>query len=119
MSNFAKNREIEEKSPNEKGIFSRLIPGRNMNRNKIAESLPFIVFLTFWAIIYIANRHYAEKTERYIDSSTKKVRELRADYLTIKAELMFTSKQSEIANMVENMGLYELKTPPGKIFIKK
>ena len=75
----------------------------------------FILFLAFWAVVFIANRHYAESTEREISHLENEVKDLRADYLTTKQSLMFETKQSEIANRVRILGLKELKSPPKKI----
>jgi hypothetical protein len=39
--------------------------------------------------------------------------------MTSKSELMFKSKQSEVAKMVEATGLKELSKPPYKIVVDK
>ena len=39
--------------------------------------------------------------------------------MTAKSELMYKSKQSEVAKMVEEMGLKELTAPPYKIVVKQ
>ena len=42
-----------------------------------------------------------------------------ADYTTLKADLMFSSKQSEVARKVKPYGLKESLTPPYKIVVEK
>lgn len=81
--------------------------------------IPFIIYLTFWAVVYIANRHYAEQTELKIKELDKDIKEYRAEYLTLKSDLMFKSKQSEVAKLVKPIGLQELTSPPNKLRIKK
>lgn len=98
-----------------KGIARWLDPNYKLDRKQIPRVIPFILYITFWAILYIANTHYAEKTVRQIGQVNKQLKELSADYLTIKSELMYKSKQSEVAKMVQPSGLKELKSPPKKI----
>ena len=57
--------------------------------------LPQILFLSFLCLIYIGNRHYAEKRVRAINNLENEVEDLRADYTTLKADFMYESKQSE------------------------
>jgi hypothetical protein len=47
------------------------------------------------------------------------VEDLRADYTTLKADLMFASKQSEVAKKVKIYGLKESLTPPFKVVVEK
>jgi hypothetical protein len=70
-------------------------------------------------LIYISNTHYAEKTVRHINSIQAEVEDLRADYTTLKADLMFASKQSEVARKVQPLGLKESLTPPYKIEVEE
>lgn len=81
--------------------------------------LPQIIFLTFIAVIYIGNRHYAEKKIRNISKLEQQVEDLRADYTTLKADYMFASKQSEVAKKAEKIGLKETSEPPQKIIVKE
>ena len=59
--------------------------------------LPKILFVMALGLIYISNTHYAEKTVRKINNIQAEVEDLRADYTTLKSDLMFASKQSEVA----------------------
>lgn len=81
--------------------------------------IPQILFITFITIFYIGNNHFAEKTIRKIEQLEIEVEELRADYTSLKANYMFSSKQSEVAKKVNKIGLKENDTPPEKIVIKK
>jgi hypothetical protein len=79
------------------------------------QYLPKILFGMLLSILYISNTHYAEKTVRKINAIQTEVEDLRADYTTMKADLMFASKQSEVARKVKDNGLRESLTPPNKI----
>ncbi len=80
--------------------------------------MPQILFVTALSIVYIANRHYAEKKIRNITRLETEVNDLRADYTSLKAEYMFASKQSEVAKMASKLGLKESNVPPYKIKVK-
>lgn len=81
--------------------------------------LPKILFVMVLGLIYISNTHYAEKTVRKINIIQAEVEDLRADYTTLKADLMFASKQSEVAKKVRDLKLKESLTPPFKIEVKE
>jgi hypothetical protein len=83
------------------------------------QYLPKILFVLFLGLIYIGNTHYAEKTVRKINTMQADVEDLRADYTTLKADLMFASKQSEVARKVKNIGLKESLAPPNKIEVEE
>lgn len=81
------------------------------------QYLPKILFAMALSLIYISNTHYAEKTTRQIDRAQSEVEDLRADYTTLKSEVMFASKQSEVARRVKELGLKESMNPPYKIVV--
>jgi cell division protein FtsB len=78
----------------------------------IVKNVPFFLFLSLLAVIYIYNGHYADKTIRDINKVSKELKELQYEYKTLKSEVMFRSKQSELAKAVEPLGLKELMAPP-------
>jgi hypothetical protein len=81
--------------------------------------LPKIFFVMVLALIYIGNTHYAEQTVRKINLIQVEVEDLRADYTTLKADLMFSSKQSEVARRVKPFGLKESLIPPHKVVVEE
>jgi len=83
------------------------------------QYLPKILFVMLLSLIYIGNTHYAEKTVRQINNIQAEVEDLRADYTTLKSDLMFSSKQSEVARKVKAYGLKESLTPPFKVVVEK
>src|SRR5687768_2649039 len=78
----------------------------------IVKNVPFFLFLSILAVIYIYNGHYADKTIRSINKVNRELKELQYEYKTLKSEVMFRSKQSELAKTVEPIGLKELVAPP-------
>lgn len=84
----------------------------------IAKNVPFFLFLTLLAIIYIANGHYGDKTIRKINKVSKDLKELQYEYKTLKADVMFRSKESELVKAVAPLGLKTLEEPPVRIKMK-
>lgn len=106
-----------------KGIFSG-IERRLRLENYFEEGfpvkyLPKILFAMVLGLIYISNTHYAEKTVRRINNIQAEVEDLRADYTTLKSNLMFASKQSEVAKKVKAFELEESLTPPYKVEVEE
>lgn len=85
---------------------------RLLNYQWIVRNISFFLFLAVLAVVYIYNGHYADKTARDINKVSKELKELQYEYKTLKSEVMFRSKQSELAKAVEPFGLKELTAPP-------
>jgi len=85
---------------------------RWLNYQSIVKQIPFFLFLALLATIYIYNGHYADKTIRNINRTAKEVKELQHEYKTVKSEVMFRGKQSELAKAVAPLDLKELTTNP-------
>jgi cell division protein FtsL len=82
------------------------------NYRFIVKNIPFFLFLSALAVIYIYNGHYADKLTRKIGTSEKNIKELQYEYKTLQSEVIFRSKASELVKAVAPLGLKELKTPP-------
>src|SRR5579871_7062362 len=85
---------------------------RLMSTKWIMKNMAFFLFLAALAVIYIYNGHYADKVVRDINRTNKELKELQYEYKTLKSEVMFRSKQSELAKAVAPFGLKELTSPP-------
>jgi len=83
------------------------------------QHLPKILFVVALVLFYIGNTHYAEKTVRRINNVQAEVEDLRADYTTLKSDLMYASKQSEVARKVKAYGLKESLIPPTKVVVEE
>src|SRR5450432_2848503 len=81
----------------------------------IVKNIPFYLFASTLAIIYIANGHYADKTIRKINSTANHLKEMEYEFKTVKRDVIFRSKESELAKAVAPLGLKELMAPPRKI----
>jgi len=83
-----------------------------LNYQWMVRNIPFFLFLSLLTVLYIYNGHYAEKNIKNINRTARELKELQYEYKTIKSELMFRNKQSEIVKTVEPLGLKELMQPP-------
>lgn len=84
----------------------------HINYQWIVRNLPFLLFLSFLALLYIANGHFAVKNIREINKLDQQVKELHWEYLDAKSSLMLKSKMSEISESVSSMGLKVPETAP-------
>ena len=78
----------------------------------VVKNIPFFLFLAMLAVLYIYNGHYADKITRKIGATEKHIKELEYEYKTIKSEVIFRSKASELVKAVEPLGLKELTVAP-------
>lgn len=83
-----------------------------LNYQSIVKQVPFIFFLTLLAVVYIYNGHMADKTVRKINATAKEVKELEWEYKSLKSEVMFRSKPSELVKALKPLGLNELNESP-------
>ena len=85
---------------------------RFLNHQWVVKNVPFFLFLALLAVLYIFNGHFADKLTRKITTSEKHIKELEYEYKTIRSEVIFRSKASELAKAVEPLGLKELTQAP-------
>ena len=79
------------------------------------RALPFVLYLGFLGMIYIGNKHLAEKNIRDIDKLHKDIKELSWDYKITKANLAFKSTLSEVSKRADTLGIKQPIQPPQKI----
>ena len=94
-----------------------VLDGSILTKDTVLGLLPFTLFLTLLAVLYIANSYYAEKKIIEIENVNKELNELRYEHITTKSELMYYSKQSEVVKKLQEKGIKESVTPP--IHIKR
>ena len=85
---------------------------RWLNYQAVVQQIPFFLFLAVLAVIYIYNGHNADKLARDISRTTRELKELQYEYKTVKGDVLFRSKQSELVKAVAPLGLKELTAAP-------
>ena len=78
----------------------------------IVRNIPFFLFMGLLTVFYIANGHYADKTLRKINATAQHLKEMEFEFKTVKRDVIFRSKESELTKAVEPLGLKELVAPP-------
>ena len=98
-----------------------VVSGSFLSKETTLKNLPFIFFLSFLAICYIANGYYADDQVRRVNRLNNEIKELRTQYIVVKDSLVIKSKQTEIAKVLakQQTGIKESVVPPKKIVIKK
>jgi len=89
------------------------------NYQWIVKNIPFFLFLSVLAVLYIANGHKADKTIRRINSTTNELKELQYQYKTLKSEVMFKSEELQIVKASEPLGLKVSKEMPQRLRAEK
>lgn len=90
-----------------------------ITKETATEILPFIIFLCVLVMLYIGNSHMAVKNIRKIGGLSKEVKELSWEYKSLKADLMFKSKPTEVAKRVDTLGIKQLIEPPKKLIVEQ
>jgi len=127
MAKMEKNEKIEfidTKSEREEitgFTFKGLIDGSLLTIRSVIRQIPYILFLVFLAVVYIANRNHAEKVIRQLNTLRTDVKDLRSEQITTASELMNLSRPSNVEKLIEERGLKlsESKVPPYKIVKNK
>ena len=108
---------VKKDPGSENQFFKKLFTEGVVSKEAATEMLPFLIFLSVLCMLYIANSHMAVSNIRNIDKLNKEVKELSWEYKSLKADLMFKSKLTEVAKQVDTLGIKELTEPPKKIVI--
>ena len=109
-------------APKPRGLSSLLGKLDSVSENglkKVLFNLPFVLFLVMLAALHIASNHMAENYARRITKTEKEVKVLRWQYMNTASGLMLKSKESQVAKMVDTLGVRELRIPPYKIEVKR
>jgi len=107
----------KKKAPKRRNGFKEVLDGSILKSDMIVQQVPFIIYLTILAIVYIGNRYHAERIIRESLSLQAEVKELKAEAISTSSELLRISKQSEVIKLVVANGLEleEAVLPPKKI----
>jgi hypothetical protein len=112
---------VEEKPVKQEipgNFFTQFLSKGFVTAEEATRALPFVLYVAFLCMVYIANRHLAEKNIRDIDKISKEVKELSWDYKVAKADLAFKSTLGEVAKRADTLGVRESIQPPQKIVEK-
>jgi hypothetical protein len=89
--------------------------GDYLTREKVAGNIPFLLYISVLAMVFIGNTYSTERKFKEIERTKSELKELRYRYITTKSELMFRCRQTEISRQANLIGLRESLMPPYKI----
>ncbi len=94
--------------------FREFLNGEIFTRSFVTNQLPFVLYITFLAFLYIGHQYKIESLLSRLTEVNKELRELKSEAITTSSELMFISKQSQVYKRVkeEGLGLEPLSEPP-------
>jgi predicted small secreted protein len=101
-------------TPPTKGRF-RFIRPFSENNEWFNKALPTILVLTLVCVVYIYLVQHHVKLLREVQILKDNNKELRSEWIAIQSDVMKKSKQSEVAQRVRIIGLYESRKPPFKL----
>jgi len=117
-----KNKPIENKAKKVKkgGSLTRVwAESFSMDKATLTSTMVYLVAFVVFVIIYIANSHYHVKTMRKIKDTKRDLKEIQAEYVSLKAELATKTKASELAKGLKDKKIRELRQPPYLVERKK
>ena len=79
------------------------------------DQLPFVVFLTFIGVLYIANSYYVEGTVREMEKVKKEIIEAKNEFVIAKTKSSLMGQRIEVLRLVEDLGLKEFAIPSYKL----
>ncbi|MEC8610553.1 MAG: FtsL-like putative cell division protein [Bacteroidota bacterium] len=88
----------------QQSYFSELVSGKFLEKG-LFELLPFSLYVCALLVFYINNSYKSESYIRTISSLERELKDLRAEYITTKSQLMFQSKQTQVQSLVQSQGL--------------
>jgi hypothetical protein len=96
-----------------------VLDGSFLTRDNVLDNIPFLLFLFGIGIFYIGNSHFGEATIISMEKMNTELKELKSEFISTRSELMFVSKQSEVAKAVAPLGIFESVVPPKKIVVNE
>lgn len=85
---------------------------RWLNYGSIVKQVPFFLFLSAIAVLYIYNGHNADKMIRRTSKAASELKDLQGEYKSVTGDVLLRSRQSEMVETVKPLGLKELSEEP-------
>lgn len=85
---------------------------RWLNYQSIVKQVPYLLFLSLLAVVYIYNGHNADKLVRRTSKAARELKDLQSEYKSVTGDVLLRSRQSELVEVVKPLGLEVLTTEP-------
>lgn len=96
-----------------------VLNGSFLTRENVLRNMPFILFCAALMITYIAYGYQTERIVRDLNTTDSELKELRSEYITVRASLEKKEQQSQVAAGISDLGLHESRVPPVKLELTK
>jgi hypothetical protein len=84
---------------------TKRVIGEMLSYKWIVKNTAFFLFLAVLTVLYIANGHMADNQIRKISETGRQLKDLQYEYKTVKSEVMFKSRESEMIKAAAPLGL--------------
>ncbi|MCS6904862.1 MAG: FtsL-like putative cell division protein [Bacteroidia bacterium] len=111
--------EKQAKSTSWVRLMIEIISGGPLFRKIVKNNIIFAIFLTLIGLLYIRNSHFAAQQADKAQKLQRELKELKAEYLTLSAELSRLKRQSMVMQRVDSLGLKPLRQPPYYLIVEK
>ena len=104
----------EDFSDLKSSTFRDVLNGNFLTTNFLRKQYGLLIMIAVLLFFYVDNRYYCETQLAKEIEVKKKIQDVKYEYLTISAELMQISRESNVLRMVQEKGLNlkETATPP-------
>jgi len=102
-----------------KGLgFKSIVSGDFLSDGRVMRNLPYLAFVAFLMVIYVAYGYYADHVIRDLANEEKRSEELYSELQSLMEVYDMESLQSKVASEIEVRDIYEAKDPPRTIEFK-
>lgn len=96
-----------------------ILKGKLLLDDKANKNWRMLFYLFFLALIMIFSSHKAEKKVHEIALRNTEAKELRAQFVEGRSQLMKLQMESSIQKKLQPLGIKKSKIPPVKIIVKQ
>ncbi len=96
-----------------------VLNGEFLTREEVIRHIPFLLYVCSFFVISIALGYSFDNTEREKARLSTKLKEMNAEYKTLKTELETNKQLSTVSRRIEALGLEEATAPPAIIEYRK
>jgi hypothetical protein len=89
-----------------------VVTGRFLVSQSWSRNWPFIIYLSFLALIMIASSHSAERKVHSISRLRTEMKELNSKHIDLRSQLMIESMEYKVVERAHDMGLINSDEPP-------
>jgi len=101
-----------------KETFYNVLKGKFLVDEDAPKHWTMLVFLAVLALVMIGSSHSIDKKVQRIAVLNTKKRELRAEFVATRSELMKLKMESTLVRILAEKELYVAENPPQKIIVK-